>query len=179
VKTIFGATEISILQGDISEQSADVIVNAANSTLLGGGGVDAAIHRAGGPTIIEECMKISARNGGCPPGEAVITTAGNLAAKRVIHAVGPVWRGGDQNEPVVLENCYHNSLALAITHGLKTIMFPSISTGIYDYPVDEAAPIAVMAVREFLTKRHGDIDTVTWVLFDEETFMAYQKALST
>ncbi|MBA9076851.1 O-acetyl-ADP-ribose deacetylase [Rufibacter quisquiliarum] len=141
---------IQLIQGDITKITADAIVNAANSSLLGGGGVDGAIHRAGGPAILEECQRIRARQGGCPTGEAVITTGGNLPAKHVIHTVGPVWNGGHQGEPDLLARCYHNSLALARAHGLKTVAFPNISTGVYGYPKDQAAQVAVHTVLGFL-----------------------------
>jgi len=162
-------------QGDITKESADAIVNAANSSLLGGGGVDGAIHRAGGPAILEECKQIRAKQGGCPTGEAVITTAGKLPAKKVIHTVGPVWHGGSHNEPALLANAYRNSLTLAVAHGLKTVAFPSISTGAYGYPVDKAARVALQAVREFLEK-DTSLTQVTFVLFDAQTLGAYREA---
>jgi len=130
---------IQVIKGDITKIKMDAIVNAANSSLLGGGGVDGAIHRAGGPAILEECKKIVARQGGCKTGEAVITGAGNLPAKYVIHTVGPVWNGGNKNERTKLANCYLNSLQLAVEHDLKTIAFPNISTGAYGFPKKEAA----------------------------------------
>ena len=177
MKRKYGQTELTLEIGDITEHEAEAIVNAANSTLLGGGGVDGAIHRAGGPTIVQECMTIRERSGGCPSGGAVITNAGDLAARKVIHTVGPVWSGGDQREAEVLENCYTNSLALAVTHGLRTIAFPSISTGVFGYPMDEAAHIAITATRQFLSGRHRDLDRVTWVLYDQQTYNAYAAAL--
>ncbi len=168
-------TLVVLKQGDITRESADAIVNAANSSLLGGGGVDGAIHRAGGPEILEECKQIRAKQGGCPTGEAVITTAGRLPAKKVIHTVGPVWQGGDQGEAVLLASAYRNSLSLAAAHGLKTVAFPSIGTGAYGYPVREAARVALRAVREFLEK-NTSLSQVTFVLFDARTLEAYQEA---
>ena len=129
---------IEVIKGDITQVKADAVVNAANSSLMGGGGVDGAIHRIGGPVILEECKKIVARQGGCKTGEAVITTAGNLPAKYVIHTVGPVWNGGNNGEREKLANCYVNSLRLAVEHNCKTIAFPNISTGVYRFPKDEA-----------------------------------------
>ncbi len=139
-----------MIRGDITEQDTEAIVNAANTSLLGGGGVDGAIHRAGGPEILEECKKIRARQEGCPTGEAVITTGGKLKAKYVIHTVGPVWSGGNQNENLLLGNTYRNSLILAKDKGIKSISFPSISTGAYRFPIYDAARIALSSVREFL-----------------------------
>src|SRR5690349_9416687 len=139
-------SKIEIIRGDITKQKVDAIVNAANSSLMGGGGVDGAIHRAGGPSILEECRKIVSKQGGCATGEAVITTAGNLPAKFVIHTVGPVWNGGKNNEPEKLRNCYRNCLRLAVENNLETIAFPNISTGIYGYPKEEAAGVAIKTV---------------------------------
>src|SRR5450756_1463544 len=140
---------IEILQADITTVQVDAIVNAANTSLLGGGGVDGAIHRKGGPAILEECRQIRNRQGGCQTGEAVITTAGKLPARYVIHTVGPVWIGGNKEEASLLKNCYTNSLNLAIENKIKTIAFPNISTGIYHFPKDKAAGIAIDAVRNF------------------------------
>lgn len=170
-------TLIELTQGDITHQHVDAIVNAANSGLLGGGGVDGAIHRAGGPEIIEECRKIRSTKGKCPTGEAVITAAGKLNAKYVIHTVGPVWRGGNEHEPEKLTNAYRNSLKLADKHNVKKIAFPSISTGVYSYPVDYAAIIALKTITNYL-KGDTNIELVRFVLFDIKTFKAYQKALS-
>ncbi|AKQ44685.1 hypothetical protein TH63_02065 [Rufibacter radiotolerans] len=170
------ASRIQLLRGDITKVAADAIVNAANSSLLGGGGVDGAIHRAGGPSILAECRKIVARQGGCETGEAVITTAGNLLAKYVIHTVGPVWSGGERDEPELLAHCYRNSLLLAQHHGLKTIAFPNISTGVYGFPKTKAAEIAVKTVKEFLA-HHALPEQVTFVVFDEENLKLYQKLL--
>jgi O-acetyl-ADP-ribose deacetylase len=164
--------QIKIIRGDITKQRVDAIVNAANSSLMGGGGVDGAIHRAGGPTILEECRKIIARQGSCRPGEAVITTAGNLPAKFVIHTVGPVWSGGKNSEPMTLANCYKNSLRLAVENGLQSVAFPNISTGIYGYPKKEAAYVAMSTVADFL--QQNESVKVYFVCFDDENFELYQ-----
>src|SRR6187551_850276 len=142
--------KIEIIKGDITKIKADAIVNAANSSLMGGGGVDGAIHRAGGAEILEECRKIIAKQGSCKTGEAVITTGGSLPAKFVIHTVGPVWNNGKKNEAGLLAACYKNSLTLAVTHNLSSIAFPNISTGIYGYPKEQAAKIAINTVTKFL-----------------------------
>lgn len=167
---------LRLIRGDITEQGTEAIVNAANSGLMGGGGVDGAIHRAGGPAILEECKKIRQEKGPCPPGEAVITTGGNLKARYVIHAVGPIWRGGDHGEDQVLANAYRNSLKLAKERGIRTISFPSISTGAYRFPVDRAARIALTAVKEFLATE-GGFDEVRFVLFSEADLKVYEGAL--
>lgn len=167
---------ISLIQGDITKLKVDAIVNAANSSLLGGGGVDGAIHRAGGPAILEECMQIRAKQGGCATGEAVITTGGLLPAKYVIHTVGPVWNGGHKGEPELLANCYRNSLQLAVKHGVKTIAFPNISTGIYHFPKPEAAAIAIQEVQQFTTNDNS-IDELIFVCFDEENYTLYKERL--
>ena len=167
---------IEVIKGDITIIAADAIVNAANTSLLGGGGVDGAIHRAGGKAILEDCIKIRNKQGGCKVGEAVITTAGNLPAKYVIHTVGPKWNGGQSNEASLLSSCYRNCLSLALTNGLKSIAFPGISTGIYGYPKDQAASIAVDTVREFLGDQ-GQIEIVFFVCYDEESFKLYSKLL--
>ena len=173
------SSKIEIIRGDITKQKVDVIVNAANSSLMGGGGVDGAIHDAGGPVILEECRKIVSRQGECPTGHAVITTGGNLFAKFVIHTVGPVWRGGKNNEPEKLSNCYKNSLRLAVEYDLETIAFPNISTGIYGYPKKEAAQIAVATVSKYFQKGHNgsSIRKVYFVCFDEENFQLYRSLL--
>src|SRR5579875_1121563 len=145
-------SRIVIVQGDITKVKADAIVNAANTSLMGGGGVDGAIHRAGGPAILEACKKIIATQGGCKTGEAVITTAGNLSAQYVIHTVGPVWNGGRNHEKEKLANCYKNSLQLAANYQCNTIAFPNISTGIYRFPKQEAAQIAISAIADFLSR---------------------------
>lgn len=165
--------KLFLLQTDITRLEVDAIVNAANSSLMGGGGVDGAIHRAGGSAILEECRKIIARQGSCKTGEAVITTAGNMPAKFVIHTVGPVWNNGMNNEAKKLSACYHNSLKLAVENNIKTIAFPNISTGIYGYPKQEAATIAINSVKEFLTKNNSP-EKVYFVCFDAENFLIYQ-----
>ena len=170
-----GAT-LTLVQGDITKEQVDGIVNAANEQLMGGGGVDGAIHRAGGPAIMAECDQIRIEQGGCPTGNAVITTGGSLPAKYVIHTVGPIWRGGNAGEPKLLASCYQKSLSLALEHGIKTVAFPSISTGIYGYPIDKAAGIALKAVAEFL-ERNDEIEEVRFVLFDEATYAGYENAL--
>lgn len=170
-------SRIRVLRGDITRLVVDAIVNAANSSLLGGGGVDGAIHRAGGPAILEECRKIRDRQGGCPTGQAVITTAGEMPARHVIHTVGPVWRGGDHEEPGLLASCYLNSLHLAVRHGLRTVAFPNISTGIYGFPKPEAAGIAVRAVRQFLAQDRT-LQEVTFVCFDDENLQLYEALLT-
>ncbi|MCO6496593.1 MAG: O-acetyl-ADP-ribose deacetylase [Chitinophagaceae bacterium] len=141
---------IEVIKGDITELEVDAIVNAANSSLMGGGGVDGAIHRRGGPAILEECKEIISRIGRCEPGEAVLTGGGYLPASHVIHTVGPVWQHGKHNETVTLMNCYRNSLRLAVQEGFETIAFPNISTGVYNYPKDEAAAVAVNTTIDFL-----------------------------
>ena len=167
---------IELIRGDITTLKVDAIVNAANNSLLGGGGVDGAIHRAGGPRILEECRAIRARQGGCPTGEAVITTAGNLPSKWVIHTVGPVWQGGEFREAELLASCYRNSLSLAESNQLKTIAFPNISTGIYGYPKQSAAKIAINTVMNFF-KKNDSIEKVYFVCFDDENFSIYHSIL--
>ncbi|NLE34341.1 MAG: O-acetyl-ADP-ribose deacetylase [Bacteroidales bacterium] len=168
---------IKLIKGDITKIPADAIVNAANSSLLGGGGVDGAIHRAGGEAILRECRKIAERQGGCPPGEAVITTAGKLPAKYVIHTVGPVWHGGMKNEDQLLSDAYTNSLKLAVENGVKTIAFPNISTGVYGFPKERAARLAIEAVRKFL-KSDKTISEVIFVCFDLENYVIYERLLN-
>lgn len=163
-------TIIEILKADITRLEVDAIVNAANSSLMGGGGVDGAIHRAGGPAILEACRSIVAKHGGCKTGEAVITTAGQLSAKFVIHTVGPVWNGGSRNEEDKLAKCYKNSLQLAIDNNCRTIAFPNISTGIYGFPKELAAKISVRTVRQFISDT-GKFDKIIFACFDEENFM--------
>jgi O-acetyl-ADP-ribose deacetylase (regulator of RNase III) len=176
-KRIHDSIIIELTQGDITHQVVDAIVNAANSGLLGGGGVDGAIHRAGGPEILEECKKIRSKIGKLPTGEAVITTAGHMRAKHVIHTVGPRWKGGHDHEPELLANAYRNSLKIADEYKLKTISFPSISTGVYGYPVEHAAIIALKTVANYL-KGETQIELVRFVLFDHKTFQAYKKAMA-
>ena len=168
--------KIEIIKGDITKLKVDAIVNAANTSLMGGGGVDGAIHRAGGPAILEECKMIVAKQGGCKTGNAVITTGGNLPAKFVIHTVGPVWNGGKKNEAGLLAACYQNSLKLAVEHKLSSIAFPNISTGIYGYPKKDAAGIAVNTVSEFL-EQNDFIDKVYFVCFDEENYELYKSLM--
>jgi O-acetyl-ADP-ribose deacetylase (regulator of RNase III) len=175
MNTIFN--RISLIQGDITQLEVDAIVNAANSSLMGGDGVDGAIHRAGGPVILDECRKIVARQGRCETGKAVITTGGNLPARYVIHTVGPVWHGGNDNEAQLLEDAYLTSLNLALDNGVETIAFPNISTGIYGFPKDKAAEIAVKKVRQFLTA-NGQIQRVYFVCFDQENFDLYDQLLN-
>ncbi len=165
---------ISVVKGDITKQAVDAIVNAANTTLLGGGGVDGAIHRAAGPKLLAECKTL----GGCPTGQARITKGYNLPAKWVIHTVGPVYQDGHHNEDDLLAQCYRNSLALAVKHGIKTIAFPSISTGAYRFPVERAAKIAIKEIREFLSKNPG-IEKVIIVCFDGKTYETYLLATKT
>ncbi|MBI5643358.1 MAG: O-acetyl-ADP-ribose deacetylase [Deltaproteobacteria bacterium] len=166
-------TVIALVKGDITEESTDAIVNAANSRLMGGGGVDGAIHRAGGPKIMEECRKI----GGCATGSAVITTGGGLKAKYVIHTVGPIYKDGDHQEPELLESSYRSSLDLALDKGLKSIAFPSISTGAYGYPVEEAAGIAIKTVLEFVSAHKG-LALIRFVLFSEADLKTYSQILA-
>lgn len=169
-------TRIEITKGDITKVDTDAIVNAANSSLLGGGGVDGAIHKAGGPAILEECRKIVTLQGGCKTGEAVITTGGQLPSKYVIHTVGPIWQGGNASEPSLLASCYRNSLELAAKNKIKTIAFPNISTGVYGYPKDKAAATAIDAVIKFL--EHNDaIQKVFFVCFDDENTSLYKTTL--
>lgn len=176
MKKTIGKIRLNVIQGDITLQETEAIVNAANTSLLGGGGVDGAIHRAGGQKILEECKKIRAKQGGCPTGEAVITTGGNMATEYVIHTVGPVWSGGNRNEGQLLRNAYYNSLNLAKENGIKSISFPSISTGVYRFPIDKAARIALTTVKEFIQKYN--FVEVRFVLFSEKDLQVYEKTLN-
>ena len=171
-----GSARLEIARGDLTRESVDAIVNAANSSLLGGGGVDGAIHRGGGPAILAECRAIRARRGELPAGEAVVTTAGELPARRVIHTVGPIWRGGGATEAETLASCYRTSLALADREGLASVAFPSISTGAFGYPVDEAAPVALAAIAAFLPSART-VRLVRCVLFSPADLEAYGRAL--
>jgi O-acetyl-ADP-ribose deacetylase (regulator of RNase III) len=170
-------TKVSIVQGNITEQATDAIVNAANPSLMGGGGVDGAIHWAGGPAILEECKKIVAQQGRLPTGKAVITTGGNLKAQYVIHTVGPIWHGGNRNEAELLGSAYYECLKLATENKLASISFPSISTGAYGYPVSEAAKIAVSTVVSFLKEQATCLKDAVFVLFDSRTYQSYCSAL--
>ncbi len=172
------ATKITLLLGDITRLKADAIVNAANSQLMGGGGVDGAIHKAGGPEILAECKIIIRRQGLCQPGQSVITTAGNLKAKHVIHTVGPVWKGGNNNEEQLLSSCYQSALQLALDNSLHNIAFPNISTGIYGFPKKPAAQIAIQTVDDFLRNHPSKIDEIIFACFDEENLSIYQQILS-
>ncbi|KOA19968.1 O-acetyl-ADP-ribose deacetylase [Clostridium homopropionicum DSM 5847] len=167
---------ISIIKGDITKLEVNAIVNAANNSLLGGGGVDGAIHKVGGRQILEECMIIRNRQGGCETGEAVITTGGLLKARYVIHTVGPIWHGGNNDEDKLLSNCYINSLRLAEENNIKTIAFPNISTGVYRFPKERAAEIAVNTVKKFMLENKS-IEKVIFVCFDEENYSLYSKMI--
>lgn len=168
--------DIELLKGDITTLDVDAIVNAANTSLLGGGGVDGAIHRTGGKAILDECIQIRNRQGGCKTGEAAITSGGNLKAKHVIHTVGPIWNGGILGEDNQLYNCYINSLKLAEAYKLQSIAFPNISTGIYRFPKQEAAIIALNAVQNYL---YTHLKQVIFICFDDENYKIYQTELNT
>ena len=173
--------KLELIRGDITRQETDAIVNAANSSLMGGGGVDGAIHRAAGPELLKECARVAEErrnvpDGPCPAGDAVITEAGKLPCKKVIHTVGPIWRGGSQGEAEYLSSCYRKSLLLAHAAGLRSIAFPNISTGVYGYPKDKAAKTAVESVRETLDETPG-IERVVFVCFDDENFRLYAELL--
>jgi len=167
-----GSARIELVRGDITLQEIDAIVNAANSRLAGGGGVDGAIHWMGGPTIMEECRRI----GGCPTGSAVVTGAGNLRARWVIHAVGPIWQGGTAGEADLLGSAYRRSLEIAQDRGARSIAFPSISTGAYGYPIRAAARVAISTVMRFLRERTGGPDLIRFVLFNDEDLGVYEEA---
>ncbi len=175
MKLIYKNTNLKLIQGDITLESTEAIVNAANSTLLGGGGVDGAIHRSGGTKILEECKAIRKKQGGCPTGEAVITTAGNLPSSYVIHTVGPIWRGGNNNEPELLANAYKNSLRLAYKNKIKTIAFPSISTGVYSYPIEKASIIALKTIKNTLDE--FSFEEIRFILFSEKDYNIYLKSV--
>ncbi|MBI1951732.1 MAG: O-acetyl-ADP-ribose deacetylase [Acidobacteria bacterium] len=172
-KTV-GRTRLVLIQGDITRQDADALVNAANSELRGGGGVDGAIHRAGGPLILEECRAIAARQGRCPAGQAVVTGGGRLRARHVIHAVGPVWHGGEQGEDGLLRAAYENSLRLALSVNARSVAFPGISTGAYGFPVERAARIALAAVTAFVLE-HGGLEEVRFVTFSPGDYGVYAR----
>jgi O-acetyl-ADP-ribose deacetylase len=167
---------LEVIKGDITKIQVDAIVNAANTSLLGGGGVDGAIHRAGGSKILEECQKIRYKQGGCKVGQAVITTAGELPAKFVIHTVGPVWNNGKSDEENLLSSAYVNSLRLALDNQIQTISFPNISTGIYRFPKHKAAKIAIKAVTDFLME-NDKIKKIIFVCYDDENYNIYSKLL--
>ena len=177
MKTRILQTDLELIQGDITKAQVDAIVNAANSQLIGGGGVDGAIRRAGGDEIEQACAEIRKREGGCPTGKAVITTGGNLPAKYVIHTAGPVWEGGNSGEAELLASCYQSSLQLAVENGIQCIAFPSISTGIYGYPTEKAAVVALTAVKEFVDQNNAAPTTIQFILFDEATHTCYLDAL--
>ena len=168
---------ISVKQGDITTMTTDAIVNAANSSLLGGGGVDGAIHRKGGPQILEECKAIRNKQGGCATGEAVITSGGLLPAKFVIHTVGPVWHGGNSNEKQLLANAYKNSLKIAEEKNLSSVAFPNISTGVYGFPKQEAAEIAISSVQDFM-RNASNVKEVIFICYDDENYNIYQQQLA-
>ena len=169
---------IELIKGDITKIHVDAIVNAANTSLLGGGGVDGAIHRAGGKTILEECQKIRNKQGGCKVGEAVITKAGLLPARFVIHTVGPVWNNGNSNEENLLASCYTNTLKIALCNQIQTIAFSNISTGVYNFPKKRAAEIAIKIVKEFLIDNNS-IKKVAFVCFDDENYSVYNALMKT
>jgi len=172
METRINRTTLQLLNGDITMEDTEAIVNAANQTLLGGGGVDGAIHRAGGSEILEECRSL----GGCETGDAKITTGGSLKAKYVIHTVGPIYRGGNRGEEDLLASCYRRSLEIASENGIKGISFPAISTGVYGYPIDEASRVALRTVIEYI-KNHDDLDQVRFILFTSDDLEVYEEAL--
>lgn len=170
--------QIKLVQGDITKAEVDAIVNAANEKLIGGGGVDGAIRRAGGDEVVKECDEIRRHQGGCPTGQAVITTGGNLPAKYIIHTVGPVWQGGKAGEPALLASCYRESLALAVENSVKSIAFPSISTGVYGYPTEKAATVALKTIWDLVKSKVTVPELIQFVLFDDATYSCYSDALS-
>ncbi|MHC4778016.1 MAG: O-acetyl-ADP-ribose deacetylase [Planctomycetota bacterium] len=175
MNTTFGGTKVEITKGDITAQEVDAIVNAANSSLLGGGGVDGAIHRTGGPEILEACKAVRADHGTCPPGEAVQTVGGKLHARIVVHTVGPVWSGGGQGEAEILASAYRRSLEVASEAGSRSVAFPAIGTGAYGYPIEEAARIAIETVRENLEGK--GIEEVRFVLFSDRDLSVYERVM--
>jgi O-acetyl-ADP-ribose deacetylase (regulator of RNase III) len=179
IEISIGKSKIKLVQGDITDQETEAIVNAANPSLMGGGGVDEAIHRKGGSKILEECRKIRKTEwpDGLPTGKAVITSGGRLKAQYVIHTVGPIWRGGNRDEPRLLSDAYWNSLELAVSKGIKTVAFPSISTGAYGYPVEKASRIALKTVKSFLEERDS-LEEVRFVLFSNSDFEIYRDAIN-
>ena len=176
METIINKTKISLKKGDITKQTTDAIVNAANSSLMGGGGVDGAIHHAGGPDILDQCKRIIEKIGRLPTGQAAITSGGDMQTKYVIHTVGPIWDGGKNNEPRLLASAYRESLKGALEINVKTVSFPSISTGIYGYPVKQAAVVALKTVSDFV-KTNESLEEIVFVLFDNPTYDAYAQAL--
>lgn len=174
-----GGAALELVRGDITQQQVDAVVNAANPSLMGGGGVDGAIHRAGGPAILEACKQVvrTLPGGRLPPGEAVLTPGGRLPSRYVIHTVGPVWRGGSEGEEEVLARAYRSSLRLAQAHGLRSVAFPSISTGAYGFPVERAASVALRTVVEFLRENPGVFDRVRFVLWSDRDLDTYRRAL--
>lgn len=169
---VWGNQRVSLVKGDITTLKVDAVVNAANNSLMGGGGVDGAIHKAGGPEILRECIEIRNRQGGCKTGEAVVTQSGKLPAWYVIHTVGPVWNGGQNKEEALLASCYRKSLQLAVQNHVKTIAFPNISTGVYGFPKERAAEIAVKTVLEFMGN-DNTLEMIIFVCFDEENYRIY------
>ncbi len=173
VETLVDGTKVRIAVGDITKEETEAIVNAANSSLMGGGGVDGAIHRAGGPQILEECKEIRLKKSMCPPGQAVITSGGELKAKYVVHTVGPIWRGGNDDEDKVLSQAYRNSLHLALKEKIKSVAFPSISTGAYGFPIKKAAKIALTTIIEFIKDHPGELEEIKMVLYTEKDLQIY------
>ena len=173
MRTIINGTQLELVEGDITQQDTAAIVNAANSGLAGGGGVDGAIHRAGGPQIMAECRRI----GGCPTGQAVITSGGNLKARHVIHTVGPIYNRGKDGEPELLASAYRNSLRVAVENNLKSIAFPSLSTGAYGYPLNDAAAVALRTVADYLKHEPHQLQLVRFVLFGGRAYGAYEGVL--
>ena len=174
----FAQTTLKLIQGDITKVEVEAIVNAANEKLVGGGGVDGAIRRAGGEEVVKECDEIRARQGGCPTGKAVITTGGNLPAQYIIHTVGPIWSGGNADEAKLLASCYKESLQLAAENEVKSIAFPSISTGVYGYPTEKASAVALETIRDLAESNATMPEQIQFVLFDDATYSCYADALS-